>query len=169
MAFDFTYFATHQAKTEIRALRFARRRPRDELEIPWGRAPESRSSARAGRRRRACSRAPAHRGSTAPPSTRRFAFLAKIFCASASTRGAITTSANCGAERFGRARVERTVEREDAAEGRHRVGLERLRVRFSERIGDRGPHGLACFTITQAGSVKLFTHSHAASASAMLL
>ena len=31
------------------------------------------------------------------------------------------------------------------------------------------PHGLACLTMTQAGSSKVLTHSHAASASAMLL
>jgi hypothetical protein len=31
------------------------------------------------------------------------------------------------------------------------------------------PQGLACLTMTQAGSLKLFTHSQAASASAMLL
>jgi AICAR transformylase/IMP cyclohydrolase PurH len=31
------------------------------------------------------------------------------------------------------------------------------------------PHGLACLTITQAGSLKLRTHSSAASASAILL
>ena len=31
------------------------------------------------------------------------------------------------------------------------------------------PHGLACLTITHAGAAKLLTHSHAASASAMLL
>ena len=31
------------------------------------------------------------------------------------------------------------------------------------------PHGFACFTITQAGSSKLFTHSRAASVSATLL
>ena len=31
------------------------------------------------------------------------------------------------------------------------------------------PQGLACLTITQAGSVKHFTHSRAASVSAMLL
>jgi hypothetical protein len=31
------------------------------------------------------------------------------------------------------------------------------------------PQGLACLTITQAGALELFTHSQAASASAMLL
>ena len=31
------------------------------------------------------------------------------------------------------------------------------------------PQGFACFTMTQAGSEKLFTHSYAASVSAILL
>src|SRR6266850_3601445 len=47
-----------------------------------------------------------------------------------------------GGERFGGLRVERAVERQDPAESRHRIGLERLRVGFREGVGDGGAAGV---------------------------
>jgi hypothetical protein len=49
------------------------------------------------------------------------------------------------------------------------IGGQRLFVRIEQFAPTAAPQGLACLTITQAGSAKLFTHSHAASASATLL
>jgi hypothetical protein len=65
--------------------------------------------------------------------------------------------------------VERAVEGQDAAEGRGRVGLPGLAVGLDQAGADATPQGLACLTMTQAGASKVFTHSQAASASAMLL
>ena len=51
---------------------------------------------------------------------------------------------------------ERAVERDDAAEGRRRVGRERLAVGLlGRRARARTPQGLPCLTITQAGTREL--------------
>jgi hypothetical protein len=65
--------------------------------------------------------------------------------------------------------VQRAVEGDDAAEGRGGVGLPGLGVGLDQVAPTATPQGLACLTMTQAGASKLFTHSQAASASAMLL
>src|ERR1051325_1001728 len=123
---------------EIRALRFARRRPRDELEIPGiehlrvaGLHEQAAADALVVVRLGTVGQRHLEHPQICLPGEDRLCF--RLDARRDHDLGELR------AERFGRARVERAVEREDAAEGRHRVGLERLRVRFSERIGDRGP------------------------------
>ena len=82
----------------------------------------------------------------------------------------MTTSTNCCDERLGGRRVELAVEGDDAAERGGGIGGVRLAVGFRQvSSATAAPQGLACLTMTHAGWAKLFTHSHAASASAMLL
>ena len=66
----------------------------------------------------------------------------KIFCASRLDARSDHHLGELGLERFGGLRVERAVERQDPAESRHRIGLERLRVGFRERVGDGGAAGV---------------------------
>jgi hypothetical protein len=61
-------------------------------------------------------------------------------------------------DELGAATVERTIEGDDAAEGRGRVGLEGLGVGLGAIGPSATPQGLACLTITQAGVSKDFTH-----------
>ena len=89
--------------------------------------------------------------------------------AASSNAGAITTSTNCFATAC--AAAASTARLKAMMPPNAEVGsvLNALAYASAALPPTATPHGFACLMITQAGSSKLRTQSHAASASAMLL
>ena len=155
MAFDFTYLATRQAKRGPSAAPRVGAALRDELEVLARRAPASRASARAARRRRACSRSACAACGQRHLQHPEFSFAAKDLLCSRLDARRDHDLGELASRRFGGLRVERAVERDDAAESRRRIGLERASRRLPRACrATATPHGLACLTMTQAGSVE---------------
>ncbi len=139
-----------------------------------------RSARRACRRRASCTRKPpaternqarrADRGRPPASSSRRFFFAAKI----ASPLRRLGRDHHFGEDLddlLRRRRVQRPVQRDDAAEGADRVAGERLPIGLEQVAPVATPQGLACLMMAMAGFGRMnsATSSKAASVSLMLL